>query len=180
MSTFTIDWYWFGFFKTSVGRSIVHVDSNTLLGGIHVALEKFSLGWSFVEFGIQHSGMARNSAFNRLCFGRWEWNILKTTARIPVLWDHILIGDMFCLFTSSECSCFKLMSQLHHFSQLNVSIPSETTNQIHLNNRVPTWKNMSDKWANHGDLFAYRVCFKVLGCKCRRTQKTWSQSLVAH
>ena len=31
----------------------MHVDSNTLLGGIHVALEKFSLGWSFVEFGTQ-------------------------------------------------------------------------------------------------------------------------------
>ena len=53
MSTFTIDRYWSGFFKTLVGRSIVHVDSNTLLGGIHVALEKFSLGWSFVDFGTQ-------------------------------------------------------------------------------------------------------------------------------
>lgn len=89
---------------------------------------------------VWHSGMTRNSTFSSLCFGRWDWNIIKTTARIPVLWDHILIGDMFCLFTSSECSCFKLMSQLHHFSQLNVSIPSETTNRIHLNNRVPIWK----------------------------------------
>ena len=37
MSTFTIDRYGAGFFKTFVGRSIVHVDSNTLLGGIHLA-----------------------------------------------------------------------------------------------------------------------------------------------